>query len=185
LVECLCRAAYLIKPKDASSATVQRIQKIPASDVQPSVTANAAKTTARRNTTSAQNLDVFQGGRTVPSGLLQPPGTSSSAVISVPAKGQPTKNNNAVGATGQWKKKHTAAVRIALKARNGSDEGMSTPELTDAGGQSAFGPVILLGDVCLMSKKPSCDKATWRNRKQQPYRSYNQGRSGIGKHHVK
>lgn len=34
---------------------------------------------------------VRQGGGIVPSGLLQPPGRSSSAVIRVPRRGQPTK----------------------------------------------------------------------------------------------
>ena len=38
-----------------------------------------------------QNRAVLHGGGTVPSGLLQPPGRSSSAVMSVPKAGQPTK----------------------------------------------------------------------------------------------
>lgn len=42
-----------------------------------------------------QNRAVRQGGGTVPSGLLQPPGRSSSAVTRVPTRGQPTKLANA------------------------------------------------------------------------------------------
>ena len=45
--------------------------------------------------------------------------------MSVPTKGHPTKNNKAVGATDQWKKKQTSAVSTALKPRNGSDDGMT------------------------------------------------------------
>src|SRR5687768_3099380 len=41
-----------------------------------------------------QNGASSHGGRTLPSGLLQPPGRSSSAVTSVPTRGHPTKKRS-------------------------------------------------------------------------------------------
>ena len=75
---------------------------------------------------SAQNLACFQGGGTVPSGLLHPPGKSSSTVMkNTPTKGQTTKTTNAVGPIGKWKTEHSAAVSIKLNARYGRDVGIA------------------------------------------------------------
>src|SRR5207248_9384794 len=73
----------------AATATIQR--RPPCTDRQPASIAKPVVETASPAKICPQNGASSHGGRTDGSGLLQPPGRSSSSVTSVPPSGQPTK----------------------------------------------------------------------------------------------
>ena len=107
-----------MKPTDAINVEIEQIQKGRASrETQSAEKAKTAHTMTKRRAISAQKAGSFQEGGYVPSGLLQPPGKSSSMVRTSPTAGQTMKNNKAVGPAGQLKKMQTTAVSAELTAK--------------------------------------------------------------------
>ena len=79
--------------------------------------ANPAAEAATPADICPQKGAASQGGRTLPSGLLQPPGKSSSIVINVPPRGQPTKNSRNAKPSGKSNAKRATSAPVSATVK--------------------------------------------------------------------